>query len=86
MSLSDTINSEWYDTNLLKVNLSLCIRGIMINNKKPITKWNPVRKPKSENTKIQRDLNIAEEYYYKKIIKPKTINLPVDAENIIEDT
>ncbi|XP_044018585.1 cell cycle checkpoint protein RAD17, partial [Aphidius gifuensis] len=83
MSLCDTFNSQWQDINLIKTNLSICIRGVMINNKNPVTKWNPVRKPKSDELKIRRDLTIAEENYYKKIINPKLDKNTIDPDNII---
>ncbi|XP_034939120.1 cell cycle checkpoint protein RAD17 [Chelonus insularis] len=78
LSLSDVIAREWQDLNLIKLNLSLCIRGIMVPNDSPVQKWNPVRKPRSEESKLQRDLGLAEERFYKTIIRPKTTeNIPV---------
>ncbi|XP_008557215.1 cell cycle checkpoint protein RAD17 [Microplitis demolitor] len=84
MSLSDTLFSEWRDPNLTKLNLSLCIRGLMVSNETPVLRWNPVRKPKSSETKHQRDLNVAEERYYRSIIRPKAVKDPPNLETIIE--
>ncbi|KAK0080310.1 hypothetical protein PV325_014167 [Microctonus aethiopoides] len=84
MSLSDTISTEWRDPNLLKVNLSLCIRGAMVLNENPVTQWNPVRKPKSIEFKSQRDLGVAEERWYKSIIRPKPSQEQNNLDNSIE--
>lgn len=37
------------DRNLGKVALSYCIRGLMLANEKPVTGWNPVRKPRDDH-------------------------------------
>ncbi|KAH0561630.1 cell cycle checkpoint protein RAD17 isoform X1 [Cotesia glomerata] len=84
LSLSDTLSIEYRDPNLVKLNLSLCIRGLMVSNQTPVTKWNPVRKPRSAETKHQRDLGVAEERYYKSIIRPKAVKNPPNLETTIE--
>ncbi|KYN02061.1 Cell cycle checkpoint protein RAD17 [Cyphomyrmex costatus] len=53
LSLGDVLNSEWRDRNLSKVALSYCIRGLMLTNEKPVTSWNPVRKPRNDYNNMQ---------------------------------
>ncbi|XP_063978811.1 cell cycle checkpoint protein RAD17 isoform X2 [Diachasmimorpha longicaudata] len=71
MSLADTISMEYREANLVNVNLSLCIRGAMVHNEIPLTRWNPVRKPRKGDPEMQRDVGIAEERFYKQLINPK---------------
>ncbi|XP_078044494.1 rad17 checkpoint clamp loader component [Augochlora pura] len=88
LSLADTLNTEWRDMNLIKVALSFCIRGAMVTNAKPISGWNPVRKPPSIQIEMQRCLAAAEIRWYESIInsKPKSMEelLDIDMESIIE--
>ncbi|XP_076755019.1 rad17 checkpoint clamp loader component [Xylocopa sonorina] len=88
LSLADVLNAEWRDTNLNKVTLSFCIRGLMVANDKPVSGWNPVRKPQSDRTNVRRCLATSEVRWYESIIKPKSesmIQLPdVDIEDVIE--
>ncbi|XP_015109903.1 cell cycle checkpoint protein RAD17 isoform X2 [Diachasma alloeum] len=85
MSLADTISIEYREANLINVNLSLCIRGVMVNNETPLMRWNPVRKPKKADPKIQRDSGVAEERFYKQLINPKmsesTLGVDYNIEN-----
>ncbi|XP_076183227.1 rad17 checkpoint clamp loader component isoform X2 [Ptiloglossa arizonensis] len=60
LSLADVLNSEWRDTNLTKVTLSFCTRGLMVMNEKPVSGWNPVKKPQSDRIDVQRCLTAAE--------------------------
>ncbi|XP_011701517.1 PREDICTED: cell cycle checkpoint protein RAD17 isoform X2 [Wasmannia auropunctata] len=89
LSLGDVLNSEWRDPNLRKVALSYCIRGLMLTNEKPVTAWNPVRKPRDDHSNIRRCLVTAEARCYEAIIKsiPKETNetLNEDEETIIEE-
>lgn len=71
LSISDYLTTEWRDSNLGKLGLSFCIRGIMITNENPVTGWNPVRKPQSEE-KIPRDLSSAETAWYESLINPQS--------------
>ncbi|OAD62799.1 Cell cycle checkpoint protein RAD17 [Eufriesea mexicana] len=88
LSLADVLNSEWRDPNLAKITLSYCIRGVMVTNEKPVSGWNPVRKPPNDRIVVQRCQAIAEVKWYESIInlKPKnTIEMPItDIEEIIE--
>lgn len=89
LSLADVLNSEWRDRNLNKVALSYCIRGLMLTNEKPVTNWNPVRKPRDDHSNVRRCLVMAETRCYEAIIKttPKETNEAVDKneEIIIEE-
>lgn len=93
LSLADVLNSEWRDRNLGKVALSYCIRGLMLANEKPVTGWNPVRKPRDDHMNIRRCLVTAETRWYESIIKPcskKTNEISIenkdeDMEIIIEE-
>lgn len=49
LSLAEILNSEWRDRNLSKVALLYCVRGLMLANEKPVTNWNPVRKPRDSH-------------------------------------
>ncbi|CAL7947033.1 unnamed protein product [Xylocopa violacea] len=88
LSLADVLNAEWRDTNLCKITLSFCIRGVMVINEKPVSGWNPVRKPQNDRINVQRCLAASEVRWYESIIKPKSesmLQLPdVDIEDIIE--
>nr|XP_033337494.1 cell cycle checkpoint protein RAD17 [Megalopta genalis] len=88
LSLADVLNSEWRDLNLTKVTLSFCIRGAMVTNEKPISGWNPVRKPPSIQTEMRRCLAAAEIRWYESIInsKPRPMEelLDIDMETVIE--
>ncbi|XP_076654665.1 rad17 checkpoint clamp loader component [Halictus rubicundus] len=88
LSVADTLNNEWRDLNLTKVMLSFCTRGVMVTNQKPISGWNPVRKPPSIRSEIRRCLAAAEVRWYESIInsKPKPMEelLDIDMESIIE--
>ncbi|XP_029659935.1 cell cycle checkpoint protein RAD17 [Formica exsecta] len=93
LSLADVLNSEWRDRNLGKVALSYCIRGLMLANEKPVTGWNPVKKPRDDHSNIRRCLVTAETQWYESIIKPcskKTneisiVNEDKDTEIMIEE-
>ncbi|KAL6426625.1 hypothetical protein ACFW04_009195 [Cataglyphis niger] len=93
LSLADVLNSEWRDRNLGKVALSYCIRGLMLANEKPVTGWNPVKKPRDDHSNIQQCLITAETRWYESIIKPclkKTNEMSIvtedeDMEIIIEE-
>ncbi|KAG7209115.1 hypothetical protein KM043_015261 [Ampulex compressa] len=75
LSLSDMLNSEWRDPNLNKVTLSYCTRGIMVINDRPVSGWNPVRKPqKGQTANVGRDLAVAEMRWYTSIINPESNN------------
>ncbi|XP_053988661.1 cell cycle checkpoint protein RAD17 [Hylaeus volcanicus] len=88
LSLGDVLNSEWRDINLTKVTLSFCTRGLMVMNEKPVSGWNPVRKPQNDKIDMQRCLGSAEIRWYESIIKSnskRTEELPdFDTESIIE--
>ncbi|XP_020295957.1 cell cycle checkpoint protein RAD17 isoform X3 [Pseudomyrmex gracilis] len=73
LSLAEVFNSEWRDRNLGKVALSYCIRGLMLANEKPVTAWNPVRKPR-DTQNIRRCLITAEKQWYESIIKPSSVS------------
>ncbi|XP_043281777.1 cell cycle checkpoint protein RAD17 isoform X2 [Venturia canescens] len=83
LSISDMITHGWQDINLIKLNLSLCIRGVMVHNKNPVSGWNPVRKPRSEEIQMSRNLGFAEEAWYKKIICPKETRDSLNLENTV---
>ncbi|XP_051161215.1 cell cycle checkpoint protein RAD17 [Leptopilina boulardi] len=93
LSAADVLTSEWRDSNLNKVSLSFCVRGLMVANNNPVSGWNPVKKPQSGFLKTDRNLASAEISWYKTIIKPNSKksnegeidNAVVDAESIIED-
>ncbi|XP_032667696.1 cell cycle checkpoint protein RAD17 [Odontomachus brunneus] len=89
LSLTDVLNSEWRDRNLSKVALSYCIRGLMLANEKPVSGWNPVKKPRDDQSNIRRCLATAEIRWYESIIKPvlKETNevFDDDVEIFIED-
>ncbi|XP_011871318.1 PREDICTED: cell cycle checkpoint protein RAD17 [Vollenhovia emeryi] len=89
LSLADVLNSEWRDRNLSKVALSYSIRGLMLTNEKPVTGWNPVRKPPDDRSNIRRCLATAEARCYEAIIKPTSNKtnetLAEDEETIIEE-
>lgn len=70
LSLADVLNTEWRDRNLSKIALSYSIRGLMLTNEKPVSGWNPVRKPRDDHGKIRRCLVTAETRCYEAIIKP----------------
>ncbi|XP_012523873.2 cell cycle checkpoint protein RAD17 [Monomorium pharaonis] len=73
LSLSDVLNSDWSDRkDLSKVALSYCIRGLMVANEKPVSNWNPTKKPPDNHTNIRRCLVTAETRYYESIIKKST--------------
>ena len=88
LSLADVLNSEWRDPNLHKVTLSFCVRGVMVANEKPVSGWNPVRKPQNDCVNVQRCLAAAEVRWYESIInsKPKETEdlFDVDIESVIE--
>ncbi|XP_031848417.1 rad17 checkpoint clamp loader component isoform X2 [Nomia melanderi] len=88
LSLADTLNSEWRDLNLTNVTLSFCIRGVMVMNEKPISGWNPVRKPANVRIEMRRCLAAAEVRWYESIINSKSKHteelLDIDMEAIIE--
>ncbi|EFN87402.1 Cell cycle checkpoint protein RAD17 [Harpegnathos saltator] len=89
LSLGDVLNSEWRDRNLGKVALLYCIRGLMLANEKPVSGWNPTRKPRDNYSNIRRCLAKAETEWYESMIKPvlKETNEVVDdnVEIFIED-
>lgn len=76
------------DPNLTKVVLSFAVRGVMVPNEKPVSGWNPVRKPPSDRADKQRCLAAAEVRWYESIINSKSKNkteVPnFDIESIIE--
>nr|XP_050853120.1 cell cycle checkpoint protein RAD17 [Vespula vulgaris] len=81
LSLADILNSEWRDTNLNKLSLSLSIRGIMVANESPVTGWNPVRKPQYDKTIVRNSVDDAESQWYKSlIVKDKNIMIKSDAD------
>ncbi|XP_043258209.1 cell cycle checkpoint protein RAD17 [Colletes gigas] len=88
LSLADVLNTEWRDSNLTKVTLSFVTRGLMVANEKPVSGWNPVRKPQNDRIDMRRCLAVAEVRWYESIInsKPKQAEelLNVDIESIIE--
>lgn len=91
LSLANILNSEWRDSNLTKIALSFCVRGIMVTNEKPISGWNPVRKPLNDQINVQRCVAAAEIRWYESIINKKSKNttsqmelvIPPDIEEII---
>ncbi|OXU28242.1 hypothetical protein TSAR_010768 [Trichomalopsis sarcophagae] len=83
ISLADVINSEWRDNNIHKVALSYLIRGVMLANDKPVSQWNPVRKPASWESDVQRNFSVAEVEWYERYINPKSNKQP-DAEELSE--
>jgi hypothetical protein len=87
LSLADVLNSEWRDRNLGKVAVSYCVRGLMLANEKPVTGWNPVKKPRDDHSNIRRCLVTAETRWYESIIKPssKKTNEEISIENKDED-
>lgn len=93
LSAADVLTSEWRDTNLNKVSLSFCVRGLMVANNNPVSGWNPVKKPQNTFIKTDRNLASAEILWYKSIIKPNSNksneseieNALDDEESIIED-
>ncbi|KAL6257261.1 hypothetical protein P5V15_012188 [Pogonomyrmex californicus] len=89
LSLADVLNSEWRDRNLSKITLSYCIHGLMLMNEKPVTAWNPVRKPRDDHSNIRRCLVTAETLSYQSIIKSTFTEtneiLNKDTEIIIEE-
>lgn len=88
LSLADVLNTEWRDPNLTKVALSLCVRGVMVNNEKPVSGWNPVRKPRTEQAEVRRCLATAEVRWYETLIKSKSKGVmessAIDIDGIIE--
>ncbi|XP_076232328.1 rad17 checkpoint clamp loader component [Calliopsis andreniformis] len=88
LSLADVLNSEWRDPNLARATLSFCIRGIMVTNEKPVSGWNPVRKPPNDRIEARRCLAAAEVRWYESIIDPKSKNTvdstDIDVESIID--
>ncbi|KOC59428.1 Cell cycle checkpoint protein RAD17 [Habropoda laboriosa] len=88
LSSADVLNSEWRDPNLTTITLSFCVRGMMVKNEKPVSGWNPVRKPPNDRVDMQRCLAAAEVRWYDSIINTKsksTMELPdVDIETAIE--
>lgn len=89
LSLADVLNSEWRDSNLNKVTLSFGIRGLMVTNETPVSGWNPVRKPPSDQiSDVQRCLAAVEIRWYESMINSKSENIlkkpVVDIEEIIE--
>nr|XP_003701679.1 PREDICTED: cell cycle checkpoint protein RAD17 isoform X1 [Megachile rotundata] len=88
LSLADALNSEWRDPNLTKVVLSFAVRGVMVPNEKPVSGWNPVRKPPNDRADKQRCLAAAEVRWYESIINAKSKNKTeepnFDIESIIE--
>ncbi|KYQ54026.1 Cell cycle checkpoint protein RAD17 [Trachymyrmex zeteki] len=85
LSLADVLNSEWRDRNLNKVALSYCIRGLMLTNEKPVTNWNPVRKPRDDHSNIRKCLVMAETRCYEAIIKTTSKETPNEALNENEE-
>ncbi|XP_011496745.1 PREDICTED: cell cycle checkpoint protein RAD17 [Ceratosolen solmsi marchali] len=83
ISLADVLSSEWKDNDIHKLALSYCVRGVMIANKKPVSQWNPVRKPASFEFNIQRNYAAAEFQWYKKYISPK-LEKQTDVEELSE--
>ncbi|KAJ8681591.1 hypothetical protein QAD02_017383 [Eretmocerus hayati] len=72
VSLADIFNSEWNDINLTKLALSYCIRGVMVANDKPVSQWNPVRKPSTAENDVRRNFSLAEIQWYERYILPKS--------------
>ncbi|CAK9796453.1 Cell cycle checkpoint protein RAD17 [Anthophora plagiata] len=72
LSLADVLNSEWRDANLTGVTLSFCTRGLMVKNEKPVSGWNPVRKPPNDPVDMRRCLTTAENRWYESIINTKS--------------
>ncbi|XP_003487570.1 cell cycle checkpoint protein RAD17 isoform X1 [Bombus impatiens] len=80
LSIADVLNSEWRDSTLNKVILSYCVRGLMVTNQKPVSGWNPVRKPPSDKIDAHKCLAAAEIRWYDSIISSKsksTLEQPV---------
>lgn len=46
LSVSDNILSEYREDTLGLVGLNVCVRGVMVNNKKPVTGWMPIKGPR----------------------------------------
>ncbi|XP_017891848.1 cell cycle checkpoint protein RAD17 [Ceratina calcarata] len=88
LSVADVLNAEWRDPNLTKLTLSLCVRGMMVINETPVSGWNPVRKPRNEQTEMRRCLATAETRWYETLIKSKSKGVmessAIDIDGIIE--
>ncbi|XP_034182449.2 rad17 checkpoint clamp loader component isoform X1 [Osmia lignaria lignaria] len=89
LSLADALNSEWRDPKLTKVILSFAVRGVMVSNEKPVSGWNPVRKPLNDRLDQTRCLAAAEVRWYESIINSKLKNTTevsnLDLESVIDE-
>ncbi|XP_014228468.1 cell cycle checkpoint protein RAD17 [Trichogramma pretiosum] len=82
ISMADIFNAEWRDLNMHKVALSHCVRGVMLANNKPVSQWNPVKKPNRTDFQGQKDYAAAEIEWYKNYITPKMKYPEISAEDL----